>query len=173
VHYNGNGTDTIVDPYHGPIYINFVGNYWKQGLDGPVTQPLNQNQANIRIVYGLTYSSTSAVYVHDNIGRYFPTPCFGCNVVWGQAVPDSSILWMDNGPFDVRSVPFAYPPITTTSAAQAYVDVLNGAGAFPRDAVDIRVVADVINGTGHWITDPADVGGWPVLTSATPPAGGG
>lgn len=75
------------------------------------------------------------------------------------------------------------PPLTTTSPQAAYEEVLNKAGAthgvdcsgswFPRrDSVDIRVVESVRartrghNGTGY-ITDPADVGGWPQLPAGT------
>ncbi|GAB2651867.1 pectate lyase family protein [Kribbella swartbergensis] len=64
------------------------------------------------------------------------------------------------------------PPVATTSALQAYDDVLAGAGSrAPRlDSVDRRIIADVRNGTGHIIDDPADVGGWPDLTPGTPAA---
>jgi len=52
------------------------------------------------------------------------------------------------------------------SAEDALVDVLANAGATlpARDAVDARIVADVRNGTGGLIDDPAEVGGWPDLT---------
>lgn len=58
------------------------------------------------------------------------------------------------------------PPVGTTGALQAYDDVLAGAGsrAPQLDSVDQRIIADVRNGTGHIIDDPADVGGWPDLT---------
>ncbi len=54
---------------------------------------------------------------------------------------------------------------TPMSAEDALADVLANAGAtLPRrDAVDARIVADVRNGTGGLIDDPADVGGWPDL----------
>lgn len=54
--------------------------------------------------------------------------------------------------------------VTTTSPAQARTDVLGGAGTSysTRDAVDTRIVNDVINITGHSIS----------TTDGTPPAGG-
>ena len=64
-----------------------------------------------------------------------------------------------------------FPVITDeTSAAQAYTDVLAKAGArVPvRDSVDQRAVNDVLNGTGHIITHPSQVGGYPVYNSGTP-----
>ena len=52
--------------------------------------------------------------------------------------------------------------------------MLQNAGAIRprRDAVDARVVDDVRNGTGGMVSDPADVGGWPWMASATPPVDG-
>jgi hypothetical protein len=171
VHYNGNGTDTIVDPYHGPIYINFVGNYWK---DGPDSLPANVTKPSIRAIGQLTYSGQAGLFVADNYGRYSTTnQNGGAALSYGLASPDPNIINSDNGGLEIANVRYDYPQVTTTGPEQAFNDVLAGAGAFPRDSVDARIVAEVRNGTGHWINDPADVGGWPVLTSATPPAGGG
>ena len=40
---------------------------------------------------------------------------------------------------------------------------------FPRrDAIDTRIVNDVINGTGKIIDDPSEVGGWLTIPPATP-----
>jgi pectate lyase len=61
------------------------------------------------------------------------------------------------------------PAVTTTSAAQAKIDVLSGAGAnYPkRDIIDTRIVKDVLNKTGHSIvnTNSQPEGGWPALNS--------
>ena len=61
--------------------------------------------------------------------------------------------------------------VTTDDALTAYSEVLADVGAVrpARDAVDNRLVNDVINGTGHIINDETDVGGWPTLNSTTPP----
>ncbi|YCM42794.1 hypothetical protein V2O64_15915 [Verrucomicrobiaceae bacterium 227] len=57
------------------------------------------------------------------------------------------------------------------SAKEAYEEVLRAVGAsFPfRDAVDQRLINDVINGTGKSINHPDEVGGWPELSSSVPP----
>lgn len=65
-------------------------------------------------------------------------------------------------------------PIGTVSskvdtAAIAYKAVLAKAGAWPRDSVDKRVVKDVGAYTGKLITNPSEVGGWPVLKSTAAP----
>jgi hypothetical protein len=64
-------------------------------------------------------------------------------------------------------------PVTTTSAAQAKIDVLADAGAsYPRrDIIDTRIVKDVLNKTGHSIfdTNAQPEGGWPTLNSLPAP----
>jgi hypothetical protein len=75
--------------------------------------------------------------------------------------------------------PFASAPVRTQTAADAYSQVLAQVGAtLPRrDLWDARVVEEVRTGTAHFgktyegggrgiIDSPADVGGWPVLTSS-------
>ena len=61
--------------------------------------------------------------------------------------------------------PFTVPPVTTTTAEQAYVDVLARSGAwFPfRDPVDERAVAQTLNDTGAFIDNESEVGGYPTL----------
>jgi pectate lyase len=62
------------------------------------------------------------------------------------------------------------PAVTTTSAAEAYEQVLQRAGCtLPmRDAVDERIVADVKASRARVIADPSEVGGWPELPPGTP-----
>lgn len=64
-------------------------------------------------------------------------------------------------------------PVTTTSPAQAKIDVLAGAGASlpKRDIIDNRIVNDVLNKTGHSISDTTQQpeGGWPALLHAPYP----
>lgn len=53
----------------------------------------------------------------------------------------------------IATKPFAAPPVTTTSAAQAFEDVLSSAGALPerRDATDTRIIRETRDGTGSII----------------------
>jgi hypothetical protein len=66
------------------------------------------------------------------------------------------------------------PPITTTSAREAYEQVLANVGCTRpmRDAVDERVINDVKSRRTRIVNDPKEVGGWPVLAAGTPPADG-
>lgn len=75
--------------------------------------------------------------------------------------------------------PIPMEPVTTTSAFWALQDVLASAGAsLVRDAVDQRIVSDVINGTGNFVynTPPSTAPPeelnrfWPPLASLPAPA---
>ena len=58
-----------------------------------------------------------------------------------------------------------FPHVTTTSAAQAYDDVLAFAGSWPRDAMNVRTINDVKNGTGVLgkIDDPLNTSTGPAV----------
>lgn len=66
-----------------------------------------------------------------------------------------------------RNEPHAFPPVTTSSANQAFEDVLTYAGSWPRDAMNVRTVDEVRNGTGTLgkIDDPLNTS-----TGPAPPA---
>ena len=56
------------------------------------------------------------------------------------------------------------------SAEDAYKTVLAKAGcSLHRDAVDLRIIDEVRNGTGKLIDKPSDVGGFPELDPGVPP----
>ena len=61
-------------------------------------------------------------------------------------------------------------PVHTDTAAAAYRRVLEHGGAtLPlRDAVDARIVEEVVKGTGRIIDSQADVGGWPKYRAGAP-----
>lgn len=65
---------------------------------------------------------------------------------------------------------FAAPAIPLFKGADACSLVLDNVGANKprRDAVDIRVIDDVRKGTGRIINKPEDVGGFPIMNSASP-----
>jgi len=64
--------------------------------------------------------------------------------------------------------PVEIEPVTTSTAQQAWQEVLAGAGATlpQRDAVDARIVAQAREGKGQLIDTQNQVGGWPELKSA-------
>ena len=79
--------------------------------------------------------------------------------------PGQSIMSIYTNP-TYLSQPHSFPSITTTSALQAYDDVLNRAGSWPRDAMTTRTVAEARNGTGTLgkLNDPLNT------TGPAPPA---
>jgi hypothetical protein len=76
--------------------------------------------------------------------------------------PGQSILSIYSDPVFLDA-PHPFPAITTTSAATAWNDVLNHAGAWPRDAMTARTAAEARSGTGALgvLDDPLLAGGPP------------
>ena len=74
-------------------------------------------------------------------------------------------------PVTLVDQPFEVPPVQTTSAELAYGEVLSQVGAIApvRDAVDERLVKQVISRTGRIIDSPDEVGGWPQYPSVRGP----
>jgi hypothetical protein len=141
-----------------PALVNFVNNYIKAG-------PNTRINAFVDLQGGQYHANGNVLQSVANFGRS-----------------------TDN----VASTRFAAPAITSTSGEIAYDQVLSNSGAYQgltcegtwfarRDAVDTRIVQSVLDGTrGHniapdqtfnklgYISDPADVGGWPNLDPGTP-----
>jgi hypothetical protein len=170
----------------GHHYANAIGNYTRKGPDQATQSPG---------VNGLSFNdwttSSSAIvpnaqlqlYVAGN--RRYDTPTTTVDQVVRCGVWNAT-----TGSFDVTdpcaqpgyfpAAPFATPPITTTSAEAALVDVLAQAGANlrleadgtatpNRDANDQRVLDDIASGTGQIIDSFAEFPGWPALAGGTAP----
>lgn len=138
---------------YGALRANWVRNYYKRGPYSASTREITLERKSTSTAFQL--------YLLGNIGPSRPTDtgdeaaiCRGIN---GTVVGDH-----------VVTAPFATPTVTTTSAAQAYADVLAGAGCtLPyRDAVDAALVAHVLAGTGALVDTMAEAGGYPDLTDA-------
>jgi hypothetical protein len=133
--------------------MNFVGNYYKAGFN---------SKGNLAFAES---TPTAKAYFKDNCmnGEYPNDP-------W-SLVTFSKLSGEDIKAYK-QSGPILVPSIETDDAISAYRRVLSSAGATGprRDAVDIRVVNEVINRTGKIINDEIEVGGWPELKSTEPPA---
>ena len=136
-----------------PLLVNFVGNYLKQ-----------QDQRACPIEYR---GGAVEMFFDSNVSYVLrPDSSFPESAVLvggGTVVPNRHDMSM----------------ITTHSCesigyCEAYYAVLAGAGAnvgldsvgdsyWRQDAVDERIINDVRNGTGDFIDDPSEVGGWPEL----------
>lgn len=161
VAYNPFGTFSHIDMVDqlAPDLVNYIGNYYKPG-------PNTEEKYGIKAINPGTPGA--GIFTQGNIGPQREN----------DSLPEINIINPDSRQF-VVSEPFPADMITTTTALQAYDQVLAGAGAnmglncdgvffSRRDTIDTRIVNDVINGTGKIIDDPSQVGGWLAIPSATP-----
>ncbi len=129
------------------IRFDAIGNLYKAGPNSKGRSEMERSKHN--------FSGTMTLYCRGNIGHSRPN----------DSLPEEDIVNPNARPYLVAG-PHVLPSQTTkTSAPDAFTAVVAGAGAtLPlRDAVDKRVAADAVNGTGRVIDDPAAVGGWPDL----------
>lgn len=130
--------------------VNFVGNYYKPG---PSTK-LQRAQ--------IVGTDVGRIYVEGNITPHRPN-----DAVSEWAIVDGRIserLHRARSRFDS-------PSVTTQPALRAYRLVLAQAGATrpKRDAVDRRIIHEVMTRGGRIIDDPAEVGGYPETAEGDAP----
>ncbi|MBI3462154.1 MAG: pectate lyase [Planctomycetes bacterium] len=142
----------VVDGELGPCHVNLVGNH--------AIAPNGDG-----LVHGVRVLSRypATIFVEGNLGPHRTD----------DSRPESLFVAPQNnghGRMTEHRRPAA--PITTTTAAAAYDEVLASAGATlpARDAVDARIVADVKARRTRVVADPAEVGGWPELATGAPMA---
>ncbi len=135
---------------------NIVNNYYKRG---PGTKSKEDKILN-------PYEPTGWFYLNGNIleGDREVTNDNWKGVLWKSDVHEDAIL---SNPIDVIE-------IGTQTASEAFDSVLKNVGAsYRRDAVDLRVIEEVRNGTATFrkgiIDSQTEVGGWPELKSGKYP----
>lgn len=155
---------------------NFINNYYKSG-------PATKSSIKYRIFQPNADDGSNdqpkGVYGHFYVnGNYMDGK--GDNWDWNGFDIDNGNNW-DMSLQTIRSYSeYSVLPVTTQSAKDAYLKVLQWAGAsYKRDAVDTRISNEVKNGTytytgsklgGKGIIDsPSDVGGWPSYKSEAAP----
>ena len=161
VAYNPFGTFSHIDMVYqlAQDQVNYIGNFYKPG-------PSTEVKYGIKAINPGTPGA--GIFVQGNIGPQRED----------AGSPDIDIVDPESRQF-VVSEPFPAEVVTTTTAVEAYNQVLSSAGAgmgldcrgsfFPRrDAIDTRIVNDVHNGTGKVIDDPSEVGGWLKIDPADP-----
>jgi pectate lyase len=151
---------SISDDY-GVVSTNIVGNYAQHGV--------NSDTEKYLVALGDRGHGGHECFVMGNITPHRPDDDLAEDLVVRPEDRDQ-----------LRETRNAAPLVTTTSASEAYDQVLADAGAtvgldsqgnsyWRRDTVDERIVNDVRNGTGSIIDDPSEVGGWPELAAGTAP----
>lgn len=151
--------------------VNMVGNYYKTG-------PARSGNSNESYFVQSSYHTEQTAekiavwYMKDNYmdgSKNASNNTNNYNGLDASAYAEKGILksaLIASAHFDVPD------PVKTETAANAFNSVLAGAGAFPRDKVDARIVEEVRNGTTTYtgsvshvapgiIDHPADVGGYP------------
>jgi len=161
VAYNPFGTFSHIDMVYqvAPDLVNYIGNTYKPG-------------PNTEVKYGIKALNAgtpgAGIFVRGNIGPQREN----------DSLPEINIVEPDSRQFVVPE-PFPVKTITTTTADQAYDQVLDGAGAnmglgcdgiffLRRDVIDTRIIREVKEGSGKIIDDPSEVGGWLTIASAVP-----
>ncbi|MDR1610456.1 MAG: hypothetical protein LBS08_02975, partial [Candidatus Symbiothrix sp.] len=148
---------------------NFVNNYYKPGPARPGTSSSYFTQSSFA-----SSQTTAKIALWYMNGNYMEGSA-------NTAKNADNYLGLDAGAYVSKGIPatalrsetpfeITYP-VTAETAEQAYESVLAGAGSFPRDAVDLRIVNEVRTGTasgsgafgtGKGIIDNPDaVGGYP------------
>jgi pectate lyase len=110
----------ISAPKTGHLEFNIVGNFAKAGPNTP-------RQGNTAF---MGIGETARVYEHDNVYE-----------------PGLPIFTIYSHP-ELVDAPFGFPEVTTDRAADVFERVLAGVGAWPRDAMNRRTIAEARAGTG-------------------------
>jgi pectate lyase len=112
--------------------INLVANYYKRGPNANTIHP----------------------FQFDPIGKYYVADNFfdGVGVVGDPRTTKVSLpSWIRYQMEGVTlRLPAVVPAVTTSTAEEAYRQVLDKAGAWPRDRVTLRTLDEVRRGTGRW-----------------------
>jgi hypothetical protein len=140
-----NGTNSITK-------MNFVGNYYKRGVN---------SRGNL--AFSERTPSAKAYFSGNCMNGSYPDDPWSL-VTFRNFSREDSRAYRQSSPIPVT-------PVETDDAITAYERVLAEVGAtLPKqDAVDTRILNDVIYGTGRIINDEDEVGGWPELKSTEPP----
>lgn len=124
VFYNGNSAFTEIWGNFGGTWANIAGNVYRRG-------PNTNYTINALMWQDVGATGTPRIYQYGNLAD-------------GSRI---TIVEPDLQPF-LMAKPVCAPSVGRDTAAKAYTQVLAGAGAFPRDAVDTRIVDEVAGRTG-------------------------
>ena len=174
---NENNPESYFIPEEEVCHYNVIGNYFKR------SEVNASKHSEISVTPGVKVYAGDSIY--GNIGPSRPHSSQDPWTIvsftnWDEPNPATESLHAPSDPYRVMSSfdPENLPPYVT--ATEAYTNVLTDVGANKalnadgsfRDAsdpVDVRLINDVVNNTGNFINDPADVGGWPTYNSGSGP----
>ena len=139
---------------------NFINNYYKQGPNSSGKEAFREGCPYAQAYFAGNYMNGMEPedpwkLVRLQFSLDYDSETHG-------SMMDVMEMYKQNAPFEVAEV-------KTETAPEAYEHVMAKAGAFPRDEVDARIIADVLNGTGQLIDSQNQVGGWPGLKAVSAP----
>ncbi|MFG0266140.1 MAG: polysaccharide lyase family 1 protein [Rhodopirellula sp. JB055] len=152
--YNFGSFGTVFSDNDTAVTVNFINNYH---IAGPNTSTSRYSIAINRGVMAYARGNINSKRTSKSEPEWNAIGCeSGCGTYMEEPAP---IEWQSAEPFD-----FPLRDVSTQSATEIRDGVIANAGAnLVIDAVDSRVFKDVLNGTGRFVNDPSEVGGWPKL----------
>ncbi len=141
----------------GAVGANVIGNI-------AILGPSSEKSTRLYLVnYFRDYPADFAIYLKDNIDLHRPANRGDERLV----LEPKDWRYVKSAPVKKLSVDAA----AITGPGQAYHDILalGGATKPQRDTTDQRVMREVASCRGSIIDDPAQVGGWPVLSGPSAP----
>ncbi len=144
-------------------HTNIIGNYFKAGPD----------KYEKRYPLVLSDVGPHLTYIHDNLGYLRPDSSYD---EWSLVADNANRTCYRCAPADPAVLaasepwPQASAPITIDPASSLEKTLLPTMGASKvRDAVDKRIIHEVLTGTWSLVRTPSDISGWPKLDKGTPP----
>ncbi len=135
------------------LSANYIGNYLRPGPNSVTRPPI-----------ALTKTADVVYYVEGNEYEGYPQYTTSPSAMFTCSEKDKPHFTLVTKPFDA-------PNVTTTSAQEAYKQVLALAGAIcpNRDMTDASIVNEVKTNKGRILDSQNEVGGWAVYSHEDPP----
>ncbi|MDR2840454.1 MAG: T9SS type A sorting domain-containing protein [Paludibacter sp.] len=155
-------------------HTNFVNNYYKPGPAYPGTS--RSYFTHVTRSSNQTAGAVAKWYMSGNYMEGSANAVQNTNNYLGLRMTEYSAAVIADSASYISATPFAISlPVVTQTAQEAYVSVLAGAGAFPRDTVDRRIIYETSTGTASGsgvfgthkgiIDAPSAVGGYPTYNT--------
>ncbi|UII79575.1 hypothetical protein [Flagellimonas sp. CMM7] len=195
-HGDGNGLHSmagIIDKSNSPGYVSHLKNYAPHNDSRNLRSSQSVYEMINDVFYGFRGQNTfgsgqtfSAMYNHwqkrtgQDVynGQTFAqqndaTWGFGGAVYFEGNTRNHSVNVMFDADYDTevvasRELAFSSGPMVIWNSTQVVDSVLAYAGALPRDAIDLEVIADYSNDTGHFINSQSEKGGFHPVAQGTP-----
>jgi hypothetical protein len=166
--YNWGGFPTDIGS--APLKAHIIGNYYKGGVNSNSREILfsdKPNQSSQVFIDG-NYVDFPGQRALDATKTRYPTN--DQHAVILQQGSGLILGWYTNSPpYFKANTPMFDSGLVPTAPLTAYRIVLSSVGAFPRDAVDQRVILEVIKRAGSRINSQNEVGGWPDYSAGIAP----